>query len=143
MLKGIPTIFSPELLKTLYEMGHGDEIVIADGNFPASSLSQRLIRYDGHNVPELLEAIIKFFPLDTYVEQPVTLMEVVKGDPTEPTIWKEYQSIIRAEGCYEKNIAFLERHSFYERAKNAYAIIATSERALYANILLTKGVIKD
>ncbi|MFA9557739.1 RbsD/FucU family protein [Evansella sp. AB-rgal1] len=143
MLKGIPTIFSPELLKTLYEMGHGDEIVIADGNFPAASLSKRLIRYDGHDVPELLEAIIKFFPLDTYVEQPVTLMEVVKGDPPEPTIWKEYQSIIRTEGCDENNIAFLDRHSFYERAKNAYAIVATSEKALYANILLTKGVVKD
>ena len=94
MLKHIPNILSPDLLKILMEMGHGDEVVIADGNFPAASIAQKLIRLDGHNVPEVLEAILKFFPLDIYVENPVGLMEVVPGDNIKPVIWDEYRKII-------------------------------------------------
>lgn len=139
MLKGISPIISPELLKILCEMGHGDEIVIGDGNFPAASCAQRLVRLDGHNVPELLDAILKLFPLDTYVDSPVALMATTKGDPT-PEIWATYEEIV------EKNngkTAFsrVERFEFYERTKKAYAVIATSEKALYANIILKKGVI--
>ena len=141
MLKHIPNILSPDLLKILMEMGHGDEIVIADGNFPAASIAQRLIRLDGHNVPEVLEAILKFFPLDIYVENPVGLMEVVPGDNIKPTIWEEYRKIIVDSKEPFKEFEHIERFAFYERAKKAYSVIATSESALYANIILKKGVV--
>ena len=141
MLKGIPDIISPELMKVLMETGHGDEIVIADGNFPAASNAQRLVRADGHNVPKLLEAILKFFPLDIYVEKPAALMAVVPGNNTKPTIWEEYRKIFKASSEKFDDFEFIERFDFYERAKNAYAIIATSEKALYANIILKKGVV--
>ncbi|MBN1408976.1 MAG: L-fucose mutarotase [Calditrichaceae bacterium] len=141
MLKNIPDILSPDLLKILMEMGHGDEIVIADGNFPSASIAQRLIRLDGHGIPEILEAILKFFPLDTYVDAPVGLMEVVKGDPYKPIIWDEYRKIILESKEPFKDFEYVERFAFYERAKNAYAVIATSESALYANIILKKGVV--
>ena len=142
MLKGIPNILLPELLKILMEMGHGDEIVLADGNFPAASMAQRLIRCDGHDVPKLLEAVLKLMPLDIYVDQPATLMAVVPGDDTKPTIWDQYRSIIEDSGEKFDGFDMVERFAFYERAKKAYAIVATSESALYANIILKKGVIK-
>ena len=141
MLKGIPSTLSPELMKVLIEMGHADEIVLADGNFPAASIAQRLIRCDGHNVPELLEAILKFFPLDIFVTTPVALMSVVPGDKTKPTIWEEYRSIIKRSGEKFSDFEFVERFAFYERARKAYAVVATSEKALYANIILKKGII--
>lgn len=123
------------------EMGHGDELIIADGNFPAASVAQRLIRLDGHNVPEVLKAILKFFPLDTYVEKPVGLMAVVPGDNIKPDIWKEYRKIIKESKEPFIEFEFIERFEFYEKAKNSYAVIATSESALYANIILKKGVV--
>ena len=141
MLKNIPNILSPDLLKILMEMGHGDELVIADGNFPAASIAQRLIRLDGHNVPEVLKAILKFFPLDIYVENPVGLMEVVPGDNVKPVIWEEYRKIVVESKEPFKEFEHIERFAFYERAKKAYAVIATSESALYANIILKKGVV--
>ncbi|HVO72840.1 MAG TPA: L-fucose mutarotase [Ignavibacteriaceae bacterium] len=141
MLKHIPNILSPDLLKILMEMGHGDEIVIADGNFPAASLAARLIRLDGHNVPEVLKAILKFFPLDSYVEKPVGLMAVTKGDKITPFIWEKYKKIINESKEPFTEFEYIERFAFYERAKNAYAVIATSESALYANIILKKGVV--
>jgi L-fucose mutarotase len=143
MLKGIPPILSPELLKIMMEMGHGDELVLADGNFPAASCAQRLVRSDGHNVPKLLDAILQFFPLDQYVDKPVGLMAVVPGDPTKPTIWEEYKAIVQKYEPKTAEFEFIERFTFYERTKNAYAVVATSERALYANIILKKGVIPD
>ncbi|MDR1628632.1 MAG: L-fucose mutarotase [Oscillospiraceae bacterium] len=139
MLKGIPPILSPELLKILCEMGHGDEIVIGDGNFPAASNARRLVRCDGHGVPELLQAILELFPLDTFVESPVSVMQVTPGDDTDPVIWKTYAELVSKHGGF--SISEIERFAFYERAKNAYAIVATGESALYANILLKKGVI--
>ena len=142
MLKNIPSVISPELMYVLMEMGHGDEIVLADGNFPAANVAQRLIRCDGHGVPEILEAVLKFFPLDIYVEQPVALMSVVPGDDTKPTIWEDYRKIIKASGEKFSDFEFVERFDFYERAQDAYAVVATSEKALYANIILKKGVIK-
>jgi L-fucose mutarotase len=142
MLKGVPNIISPELLKILMEMGHGDEIVLADGNFPAASVARRLVRADGHNIPELLEAILKFFPLDTYVDSAVALMAVVPGDNVKPTIWEKYRGIIKKSGEEFKDFEMVERFAFYERAAKAYAVIATSEAALYANVILKKGVIK-
>ncbi|MBQ8687700.1 MAG: L-fucose mutarotase [Ruminococcus sp.] len=141
MLKHIPSILSPELLKILMEMGHGDEIVIADGNFPGAAIAQRLVRLDGHGVPEILEAIMKFFPLDSYTEKPVALMGVVPGDPVVPTIWDTYKEIISAQEPERCKIEFVERFDFYERAKKAYAVVATGETAIYANIILKKGVV--
>ncbi len=141
MLKGIPNIITPELLKILMEMGHGDEIVIADGNFPAASMAQRLVRLDGHDVPPVLEAILKLFPLDIYVDSPAALMGVVPGDTVETPIWDTYREIIKASGEKFEDFESVERFAFYERAKKAYAVIATSESALYANIILKKGVI--
>lgn len=141
MLKGIPTILSPELFKILLEMGHGDEIVLTDGNFPAASCAKRLARCDGHGVPELLDAVLQFFPLDTFVPKPVSLMDVVPGDNYKPEIWKEYSSIVSKYDKRAADFNMIERFEFYERAKKAYAIVATSESALYANIILQKGVI--
>lgn len=123
-------------------MGHGDELVIADGNFPAASIAQRLVRADGLAIPVLLDAIFQVFPLDPYVEKPVALMSVVPGDPYKPVIWDEYQSIIiKHEPTFTK-FEYVERFEFYERAKRAYAVLATGEMSLYANIILKKGVIK-
>ena len=145
MLKGIPKILSPELLKVLCEMGHSDRLVIADGNFPSESMGKnaKVIRCDGHGVPELLEAILTVFPLDTYVETPVSLMQVMPGDNVETPIWDEYKEIItKHDERGEKAIGQTERFAFYEEAKTAYAIIATGESALYATIMLQKGVVK-
>lgn len=141
MLKGIPSIISPELLKIIMEMGHGDELVIGDGNFPAASNAKRLVRLDGHGVCEILDALLSLFPLDTYVASPVGLMAVTPGDDVKPVIWDDYRRIIKArEG--DRGIEMIERFEFYERARNAYAIVATGETALYANIILKKGVVK-
>lgn len=144
MLKGIPKILSPELLKVLCEMGHGDKMVIADGNFPAESLGHNaiVIRADGHGVPEMLDAILKLFPLDTYIDKPVSLMQVVPGDDVKTPIWDEYRRIVkkhdnRGDAVFDE----IERFKFYDEAKNAYAIIATGESAIYANIMLQKGVV--
>jgi L-fucose mutarotase len=142
MLNGIPKIISPELLKVLMEMGHSDELVLADGNFPAASHAQRLVRCDGHSVPELLDAILQLFPLDQYVEKPAALMQVVPGDPAETPIWEQYRSIIVLRSGLEEPFEEVERFAFYERAKKAYAIVATGESAIYANLILKKGVIK-
>ena len=143
MLKGIPSILSPELLCALSQMGHGDELVIADGNFPCHSVGKNsiVIHADGHGVPEILDAILQVFPLDTYTEKPVGLMEVVKGDNVETPIWDEYKKILNNREPSHNDIEYIERFAFYGRAKGAYLIIATSEQALYANILLKKGVV--
>ena len=143
MLKGIPSILTPELLKILMEMGHGDTIVIGDGNFPAASIAKnsQLVRLDGHGVPEILDAILQLFPLDPYIEAPVSLMEVVPGDPVETPIWDEYAKIVEKHEPGTK-IGHIERFQFYEVAKKAYAVIATGEGALYANVILQKGVVK-
>ena len=144
MLKGIPEILSPELLKVLCEMGHSDRLVIADGNFPVESMGKNAItiRCDGHGVPEILEAILKVFPLDTYVEHPVNLMEVMPGDDVETPIWDTYKEIIRKyDDRGDAVVGNIERFAFYDEAKTAYCIISTSEKALYANVMLQKGVV--
>ena len=146
MLKGIPKILSPELLKVLAEMGHSDRLVISDGNFPAESMGKNaiVIRCDGHGVPELLDAILKVFPLDTYVEKPVNLMEVMPGDKVETPIWDVYKGIVaKYDDRGASAVGNIERFQFYEEAKTAYAIIATGESALYANVMLKKGVVVD
>ncbi len=140
MLKGIPSIISPELLKVLMEMGHGDELVIGDGNFPGASTNERCIRCDGHGVPELLEAILKLFPLDTY-QKPVYIMAKTPGDTVETPIWDEYAKIIKP--YTNEDMEQIERFAFYDRAKKAYAVVMTGESALYANIILKKGVVVE
>ena len=141
MLKGISKIISPQLLKILCEMGHGDEIVIADGNFPSENYGQRVVRADACGGVQMLEAVLSLIPLDTYAEENFLLMQTTQGDPT-PTIWKEYFSVAN-EKDDNVRVGELERFAFYERAKNAYAVIATGESAVYANIILKKGVIKS
>ena len=144
MLIGIPPILSPELLKTLCEMGHSDKIVIADGNFPVESVGKhaKIIRMDGHGCCEILNAILQLFPLDTYIEYPVTLMSVTPNDPVKTPIWGTYKRMVeqydqRGENAFHE----IERFQFYKEAKEAYAIIATSEMELYANIILQKGIV--
>lgn len=139
MLKGISPILSPELLKILAEMGHGDELVIADGNFPASAVARRLVRADGHGVPQLLDAILPLFPLDTHVPAPVALMDNADAQ-ARPEIWKTYHQLVVKHDS-EKQFELVERFAFYERAKRAYAVVATGETAIYANIIIKKGVV--
>lgn len=146
MLLGIPKILSPELLKVLCEMGHGDRLVIADGNFPAESVGKncKVVRMDGHGACEVLEAILRLFPLDSYVEHPVSLMQVMPGDTVETPIWDSYKALVKkADARGEQTIGEIERFAFYEQARSAYAIIATGESALYANIMLQKGVVTE
>lgn len=143
MLKGIPSILAPELLKIMMEMGHGDELVLADGNYPRFGHPERVIRMDGHGIPDILDAIMRFMPLDSYVEHPTILMAVLPNDPYVPQIWDEYREIIgRHEMNGAKEIA-INKYEFYERASKAYAVITTGETALYANIILKKGVVKE
>ncbi len=144
MLKGIPPILSPELLKVLCEMGHSDRIVISDGNFPAETMGKDavVIRCDGHGVPEILDAVLQLFPLDTYVEHPVNLMQVMPGDDVKTPIWDTYKEIVaKYDARGAAAVGEIERFKFYDESKTAYAIIATGETALYANIMLQKGVV--
>ncbi len=142
MLKGIPEVLSPQLLKILDEMGHGDEILLADANYPAESAGMKngshVVRADGIGMVEILEAILKLFPLDTFSDYNIALMTPEKG---EPEIWKEYEKIF-ISSSEEVKIKKFSRFEFYDLAAKSYAIVATGERALYANIIMKKGVIK-
>lgn len=143
MLKGISPLLQPELLRILAEMGHGDEIVIGDGNFPAASMGKRCVRCDGHGVNELLDAILQVFPLDDFVEAPVTLMEVVPGTMPdgEPPIWADFRTTI-ARHEPGARIQLVKRFDFYDQSRQAYATIQTGEQQLYACVILKKGVIR-
>ena len=142
MLKGIPEIISPDLLKILDEMGHGDDLVIGDSNYPAASNAKLLVRADGHGVPELLDAILSLFPLDTFVAEPVSLMQVVKGDPTVPEVQERIRAVVRTHDPRgDAAIGTIERFEFYEKAKQAYAILATTEHGAYGCMIIKKGVI--
>ena len=140
MLKGIPKILSPELLKVLCEMGHSDRLVISDGNFPGESIGRIVLRADPVGVPDLLRAVLPLFPLDSY-DNNVYLMDKTESDRgLDIPIWDEYRAIV-AEHT-DKEPVFLERFAFYERAKKAYCVVVTGERAIYANVILKKGVVK-
>ncbi len=139
MLKNVPKIIPPDLLKILCEMGHGDEIVIADGNFPSADIGKRVVYLSGNGACEVFEAVLELLPLDTYA-QPLFLMEKVAGDNVETPIWDEYKKIAAKHS--DAKFENIERFAFYERARGAYAVIATGEGALYANIIVKKGVIK-
>ena len=141
MLKQIQPIIPPELMKIMMEMGHGDELLLCDGNYPRNGSPERCVRMDGHGVPEILDAILRFLPLDAYVEHPALLMATGPEEP-EPEVWRTYREIgarYEPDGLRE---AQLERFDFYERGRKAYACVATGETALYANIILKKGVVK-
>ena len=141
MLKGINPIISPELLKMLCEMGHGDEIVIADANFPAVTCAKWLVRADGHSGTDMLEAILALFPLDKVAEKNALLMAVSEKNVPNPPIWKEYEDIMKKYEADNVKVEELERYTFYDRAKNAFAVVQTGEKALYANIILKKGTL--
>ena len=148
MLKGIPSVLSPDLLKALAEMGHGDRICIGDGNFPGSSVAKNgnaiLIRADGLGIPEVLDAILQVMPLDLYVESPAMLMEKMDCDrDLQIPIWDEYEAIIaKHDNRGGSAIGSYERFEFYKQAETCYCIVQTGETAIYANIILQKGVVK-
>ncbi len=141
MLRNIPPILSPDLLHSLRAMGHGDDIVIADANFPATALGARCHRLDGLTATEVLEAILRVLPLDIYVPNPALVMEVVDDPDAVPPIVAEFQSLVTSTADNPAELGKLERFAFYDRAKTAFAIIQTGETRLYGNIILKKGVI--
>ena len=142
MLKNVSPIISPQLLKVLCEMGHGDEILLADANFPAESIGQnnQIIRADGLGVVDLLNAILPLFPLDQYTDKNFIVMGVEKQDAFTPEIWSEFEEVL---ATHEPNfkMTFMDRLDYYEYSKKVYAVIATGEKAQYANVILKKGVI--
>ncbi len=140
MLRGIPRVISPDMMKILMEMGHGDELVLADGNFPGVTCAKRLVRADGLGIAELLEAILPFFPLDRRVERPAALMALLPGEEA-PQVWEKYAELIHKSEAAFKGFEQVERFSFYERAKNAFAVILTSDSAFKGNVLIKKGVV--
>jgi len=141
MLKGVPPVISPDLMHLLMKMGHGDEIVIADGNFPGDSKAQQIVRADGLGVVEILEAILKFLPIDKFVDDPVAVMKPVNAKDPEPPIWKDFRRLLELSEGRRIELTQVERFEFYEKAEAAYCVVATSDSALYANIILKKGVV--
>ena len=143
MLKGISPLLSPELLAVLCRMGHGDEIVLADAHFPGETMGQRVLRADGLNIAELLEAILPLLELDSYVDTPVIMMAPVEGDELDPAVEAAYRQVIDRHAPKTPPIAQLERFAFYERARQAFAVVMTGETGKYGNIILKKGVIPN
>jgi L-fucose mutarotase len=142
MLKGIPKEISPELMHALMNMGHGDEIVLADGNFPAASNARILVRADGLDMCTILKAVMRFFPLDAFVDDHAVVMAVVDPEADEPPIWSDFRSILSDAEGQTVSLTPIERYAFYSRSREAYCIVATSEEALYANLILKKGVVQ-
>jgi len=140
MLRGISNLLSPELLKILMEMGHGDELVLGDGNFPAVSHAQRLLRADGHGIPALLDAILPLFPLDYDVDFSAVLMD---SRGVEPAVWKTYREKLGAYPDGDKQLLIIQKPAFYDRAQKAYCVLATGETEQFANLIIRKGVIKS
>ena len=140
MLKGISPLISPDLLAVLSRMGHGDEIVLADAHFPGETIGKLTLRADGLRIPDLLDAILPLFELDAYVEDPVAMMAPVPGDSLDPAVEQAYRAAIDRHAPQTPPIARAERFAFYERAKQAFAVVMTGETAKYGNIILKKGV---
>lgn len=140
MLKGISPFFSPELLSTIYRMGHGDEIVLADAHFPGESYAKRLVRADGLMIADLLKAILPLYELDQYVPEPVLMMAAVEGDKLDPQVEKDYLKVIK-EYNPRISVSRLERFEFYNRTHEAFAVVMTGDTRKYGNIILKKGVI--
>jgi L-fucose mutarotase len=141
MLKTIPPIISPQLMLVLMEMGHGDELVIADGNYPAAVNARRLVRADGHSALGLVEAILRFLPVDTFVADVAIVMQPVDPAQEAPPIWEHFSRLLRDAEGREIPLTKIERGQFYQRSREAFAIVATGETALYANLILKKGVV--
>lgn len=139
MLKGIHPSLSPELLKTLAEMGHGDEIVLADAHFPGHSVNPRTLRADGVDVATLLDGILPLFELDSYAP-PLVMMAAVPGDVLDPAVEERYLRVIRRHTPAAPVPERIDRFAFYERARRAFAVVMTGETAKYGNLLLKKGV---
>lgn len=139
MLKGIAPCISPDLLKTLAEMGHGDEIVLADAHFPGHTMNSRVLRADGLAIPALLDGILPIFELDSYAP-PLAMMAAVPGDKLDPKVEAAYWKVIAKHVPGAKAPERVERYAFYERAKKAFAVVMTGETAKYGNIILKKGV---
>ncbi len=144
MLKKIPRLILPDFMKALMEMGHGDEVVFGDANFPAESLGKKVIHMENSRITEILEAVMPFFALDNFVSENVILMSVVAGKGEEPSVWGKYDEIIRKydEEKAFQGFSFLTREEFYERAQKACIVVATGEREKYANIILKLGVVE-
>ena len=141
MLRNINPILCPNLLHALRAMGHGDEIVIADANFPATSLGPICIRADGSNASEILRAVLQVMPLDSFVPDPALTMQVVGEPSAVPEAVADFAKIIAEEADNPVHPQSLERFAFYERAASAFAVVQTGEERLYGNIILKKGVI--
>ena len=139
MLKGISPLLSPDLLTVLCEMGHGDEIILADAHFPGHSIGPQVLRADGHAVKELLDGILPLFELDAYAA-PLVMMEVVSGDVPDPAVEADYMAVVRKHAPNAPNPVRIDRFAFYERARSAYAIVMTGELRKYGNLILKKGV---
>ena len=140
MLVGISPLLSPELLKVLCEMGHGDEIVLADAYFPGHTMNKRVIRADGLKIADLLDAILPLFALDTYVGDPVRMMAAVSSDTLDPAVGSAYRQQIDRHQPETPPISRIDRFDFYDQARQAYAVVMTGETAKYGNIILKKGV---
>ncbi len=140
MLKGISPIISPDLLSIIARMGHGDEIILADAHFPGETFNKNVLRADGIKIPELLAAILPLFELDSYVDSPLIMMAAVEGDTLDPMVEESYLKSIHKSNPNVADIQRINRFAFYERAKNAFAVLMTGETAKYGNILLKKGV---
>jgi L-fucose mutarotase len=141
MLIGISPLISPELLALLHRMGHGDEIVLADAHFPGETYGKRVLRADGLRIPDLLDAILPLFALDTYVESPLIMMSAVSGDQLDPAVEISYRKSIDKHWPDTPPIQRIERFNFYDRTKQAFAVLMTGETVKYGNIILKKGVI--
>ena len=142
MLKNLDPVLTPDLLHALRAMGHGDEIVIVDANYPAESAGPRLIRLDGVDATRALDAVLSVMPLDDYVPEACWRMEVVGQADAEQPIFAEFRKIIAKREGEAFKLASLERFAFYERARKCFAIVATGERRLYGNVLLKMGVVR-
>jgi L-fucose mutarotase len=142
MLKHIDPLLTPDLLMVLAAMGHGDELVIVDANFPAVSTAQRLIRLDGVSATRALQAVLSLLPLDDFVDSPAAVMQVVGSPETVPEVVQEFQRLVNAAEGKEIKFSAMERFKFYERSRAAFALIATGETRLYGNVILKKGIIR-
>lgn len=139
MLKGISPVVSPDLLKIMAEMGHGDEIVLADAHFPGHTFCKTVVRADGIRIPDLLEGILPLFTLDSY-DDPLIMMAAVKGDTLDPSVEESYMAAIQKSAPDAPGVKRIDRFAFYDRAEKAFACVMTGELAKYGNIILKKGV---
>ena len=141
MLDGISPVVGPDLLAVLSQMGHGDEIVLADAHFPGHSCNETVLRADGIHIPALLDGILPLFPLDPYVDSPIAMMSAVPGDDLDPTVEERYRAAIDLHRPGTAAIERVERFTFYERTLSAFAVVMTGDVSKYGNVILKKGLV--